>query len=52
MSETADHPQVKARRPKLAAEPVAPNAARDALSQSGLSIAQIDALVDEGVIEL
>jgi len=52
MSESADHPQVKARRRKLSAEPVTPNAARDALSDTGLSIARIDELVDAGVIEL
>jgi alpha-methylacyl-CoA racemase len=52
MSETPDHPQVQARRREPAAEPVAPHAARNALSDAGLSTAQIAELVDEGVIEL
>lgn len=52
MSETADHPHIQARDHEMSEEPVAPNAVRDVLLDSGMSIAQIAALVDEGVIEL
>ena len=52
MSETANHPQIQARNHTLFGVPVASNAARDVLSDSGLSIGEIEALVDEGVIDL
>jgi alpha-methylacyl-CoA racemase len=52
MSEAPGHPQNQARRPKPSIQPVAPGAARDVLLDAGLSSGQIDAMVDDGVIEM
>lgn len=52
MSEAADHPQIQARDREPSEEPVGSNASRDVLLGSGLSAAEIELLVDEGVIGL